>query len=114
MNATYYYKPYTEVAPEGARISKKGTHRASLHASLDSTPKAEGFGALVDNALEFFCSRGFIFGAKAIFGLIALLGTAGVLFGVDGASLSLVSGCICTTLIFLLEYVTENDTDQSY
>lgn len=107
MNATYYYNSHRKSINFDNYASKTGTRVAVFPQKTKSDfLTAEGTSAL-DLVLAFFCSAEFILVAKIVFGLLALIGFLSMLCGISSGSISLVMGCICLTLVILLEYVTE-------
>ncbi len=113
MNGNYYYKPYKNYTPCTAACSKKGTHAAAAPSFTEGANFAEKALAFIDTVLEFFCSAEFISVSKLIFGLVMLCGFFGLVGGVGFASVLLVSGCVCLTLVIFLEYVVVCDKENS-
>lgn len=105
MNGNYYYKPYKNYTPCTVIYSKKGTHNAVAHSFPSNADFSEKILAFIDMVLDFFCSARFISLSKAVFGLMMIFGFFGLIGGANIGSISLVSGCVCLTLVIFLEYV---------
>ena len=113
MNATYYYNSHRKSINFDNYSSKKGTRVAVFPTKAKSDfLNAESTFSL-DLILAFFCSAEFILIAKIVFGLLAITGFLSMLCGISAGSITLVMGCICITLIVLLEYVIDSEK-QSY
>ena len=111
MNATYNYKTGRNNIRFDNIHSKKGSCRPFVRQRPAYVDFAERCLTIIDMILDFFCSARFIVRAKAVFGFMALLGFLALIGGIEAGSLSLVSGCICLTLVILLEYVILNDKE---
>lgn len=109
MNATYYYNSHRKNINFDNYASKKGTRVAVFPTKAKSEFLNTESTSSLDLILAFFCSAEFILIAKIVFGLLALTGFFSILCGISSGSISLVMGCICITLIVLLEYVIESE-----
>jgi len=107
MNATYYYNSHRKSINFDNYASKTGTRVAVFPSHEKSHSINADDISTLDRILAFFCSSEFIFIAKLIFGSFSLAGFISILCGSSEGAISLVMGCICLTLVILLEYVTE-------
>lgn len=114
MNIAYKYvarENETNLSEIYAKIKKTAV---LAHAEIKKGNYAKKVYSIIKVIFEFMCSHKFISNAKLVFGAIIVLGFLGIIKGFSLAPLSLVSGCVCLTLVMLLEYVTDETAERSY
>ena len=109
MNATYIYQTRRNNVKFAGACSKRGTCKRFVPKQSAGVIAADRCLTFIDSVLEFFCSAKFILRAKAAFSFFALLGLIGLIGGIEGGSISLLSGTVCLILVICLEYLVIKD-----
>lgn len=104
MNSVYYY-----------RSGKKYTNGSGEELCRVHVPKRRERTSIIpeemnlDTLLALICSERVLGCARAIFGAVSIVGLVGIIRDAELGLETLVSGCVCLTLVMLLEFLTREE-----
>ncbi len=107
MNSAYYYRSNKSYMNANATDGK--TCRIHVPKRREESVREE-FGSMnIDTVLEHVCSEKVLGCAKAVFATLALAGAVATVRGARLGAATLVSSCVCLTLVMFLEYLTNGE-----